>query len=221
MESLDKSLWSIKSIWRVGWRLPLSRRIVRNSKGELYLSDCKWLHFHCNLCISFYPVLPSFPIPHCIFKGLPYSRVPRTRACGVLCVRIGRRYKVYHARVSCIVKKWPSERAALWWSFRYCHRVSLDKWDILLFLLSSHHQHGNYHQFGRCIRLWQRVFFQMWAHCPRHKQASPLSLPSFSLTFSTERASGLLFKKDRKKDVVAKLENWKDVDEEGCRLGFQ
>lgn len=107
MESLDKSLWSIKSIWRVGWRLPLSRRIVRNSKGELYLSDCKWLHFHCNLCISFYPVLPYFPIPHCIFKGLPYSRVPRTRAWGVLRVRIGQRYKVHHARVSCIVKSGP------------------------------------------------------------------------------------------------------------------
>lgn len=28
------------------------------SKEELYLSDCKWLHFHCNLCVSFYPGLP-------------------------------------------------------------------------------------------------------------------------------------------------------------------
>lgn len=193
MESLDESLWSIKSIWRVGWRLPLSRRIVRNSKGELYLSNCKWLHFHCNLCISFYPVLPSFPIPHCIFKGLPYSRAPRTRARGVLCVRRGRRYKVYHARVSCIVKSSPLNA-------HHFDEVSATviewvRWDILLFLLSSHHQHSNYHQFGRCMRLWQRVFLQMWAHCPRHKQASPLLLPSFSLTFSTERAVGLLFKK--------------------------
>lgn len=193
MASLDESLWSIKSIWRVGWRLPLSRRIVRNSKGELYLSNCKWLHFHCNLCISFYPVLPSFPIPHCIFKGLPYSRAPRTRAWGVLSARRGQRYKVYHARVSCIVKTSPL-------NVQHFDEVSATviewvRWDILLFLLSSDHQHGNYHQFGRCMQLWQRVFLQMWAHCPRHKQAYPLLLPSFSLTFSTKRAVGLLFKK--------------------------
>lgn len=39
------------------------------SKGELYLSDYKWLRFHCNFCVSFYPALTSSPIPHCIFKG--------------------------------------------------------------------------------------------------------------------------------------------------------
>lgn len=61
------------------------------------------------IAISASPFILSspFPIPLRIFKGLPYSWAPCTRAWGVLCVRKGKRYKVYHARVSCIVKSSP------------------------------------------------------------------------------------------------------------------
>lgn len=61
------------------------------------------------IAISASPFILSspFPIPLRIFKGLPYSWAACTRARGVLCVRRGKRYKVYHARVSCIVKSSP------------------------------------------------------------------------------------------------------------------
>lgn len=83
------------------------------SKEELYLSDCKWLHFHCNLCVSFYPALPSPPISHCIFKHTRYSCALST-CVRRTCVRGGRQGKTPSAaRTFMHTKKCTSPRTLM------------------------------------------------------------------------------------------------------------
>ncbi len=105
------------------------------SKGELYLSDCKWLHFHC----VFYPAPPSPLIPHCIFKHVPYSCA--RCMCVSIYVRMGEegvKYCIYNAYVSCILTSRPlNSNKVFWWSFSVCHSVFLDKSDILFLCLPT------------------------------------------------------------------------------------
>ena len=78
------------------------------TKGELNLSDCKWLHFHCNLCVSFYPAFP--PLPFLTVSSNVYHIV-MLRAC-VWGVHVhkeeeGVKQQVYCVCVSCILRGGP------------------------------------------------------------------------------------------------------------------
>lgn len=81
------------------------------SKGELYLSDWKRLHFHCNLCVSFYPILPPLRFLT-VSSNVHHIVVLCACACmsaAYLCVsrQRGAKHNYINARVSCIQKSGP------------------------------------------------------------------------------------------------------------------
>lgn len=78
------------------------------SKGELYLSDCKWLHFHCHSCLFFYPTRP--PLRFLAVSTNTYHIV-LLRACvwGIhVCERMRKGGKTPSASRTCLMhtKKW-------------------------------------------------------------------------------------------------------------------
>lgn len=166
----------------ISWRVTVVNQIHMESwlkavfepphrtQGELYLSDCKWLHFHCNLCVSFYPVLP--PIQFLTVSSKVYHIVMLcVCGCVFVCVCVWGVYlckeeeevkhQVYHACVSCILRSGPLHAQHFDEVSASVICVNLDKSDILsLFLLPNRHQCGNYCQYGEYMQLWQRGFFK-------------------------------------------------------------
>lgn len=131
MKSLDERLWSIKSIWRAGWRLSLSCRIILPPK-ENYI--CLTANDYIFIAISAYPfILCSVPSDSSLY--LQTYHIVALCACvwGVhVCEEEeGVKYQVYHECVPCILRSRPLNADALRWSFSLCHSVYPDKSDIL------------------------------------------------------------------------------------------